>query len=337
MKIHVYGVRKEEKASLEHLGGLLDAELSLSEALPSPASAYDAEGCEGVCVSDEGKVDRLILRCWKNIGVKALAIRSESSENVDLEAARETGLKVCGAVSTPRSESELALLMTLACLRRLPEGVFAGRTLYGRTARVLGDEETVQAVLPLLEAFGCLVEGSEAPAEEAPRVPEGRSISRSILSIFRTEESEDKQEPAPQPAEGESAPADIVLVLGPTGEDTPVLDADFFAALKDGTVLVVVGAEDRVDLPILASAIESGRIGALGLDLAAPKQSYLPLQRAAAPEREAALKKLRAMDRVFLTDHLARRTLDAADEICRSALEGLLNLIHGRDCPTKLV
>ncbi len=336
MKIHVYGVKNEEKEPLQRLSAQLGAELVLSEELPSPNSAYDAEGCEGVCVSGEGKVDRLILRCWKNIGVKAVAIRTEAHGHVDLEAAREAGLRVCGASVSAVSEAEYALLLTLAGLRRLPEGVFAGRNLNGKTACVLGDPETAALVVPLLEAFGCHVAGKEEPTEaeeagEAPKAPESGPVSR-LFSLFSPKEEAPAQE-APS-----AAPCDLVLLLGPcAGGDAPTPDRAFFEGLAGSTVLVSVLAEDRIDLPALVQAIENGRISALGMDLAAPKQSYLPIQAALSPEREEALKKLRRMDRVFLTENLARRTEDAAMEACRSALEGLIALVEGKDCATKLL
>ena len=332
MKIHVYGVKNEEKEVLQRLGAELDAELSLSDALPSPNSAYDAEGCEGVCVSGEGSVDRLILRCWKNVGIKVMAIRSESHAHVDLEAAGETGIRVCGASVSPASEAEFALLLTLASLRRLPEGVYAGRTLNGKTAVLLGDRETADHVLPLLKAFGCHPAGEPSPeAEEKPQAAETDLVSR-VRSMLRPKES------APAaPVNAGAAPCDLVLLLGPCeGENAPCLDAAFFSSLRDGTVLVSVGGEACIDLPALVKALESGRISALGMDLSAPKQSYLPVQTAAAPEREEALRRLRAMDRVFLTENLARRTVDAAEECCRSALDGLIRLLKGKDCPTKL-
>ncbi|MGU0171638.1 NAD(P)-dependent oxidoreductase [Escherichia coli] len=130
-------------------------------------TAKTANGCEAVCifVNDDGS--RPVLEELKKHGVKYIALRCAGFNNVDLDAAKELGLKVVRVpASDPEAVAEHAIGMMMTLNRRIHrayqrtrdanfslEGL-TGFTMYGKTAGVIGTGKIGVAMLRILKGFG---------------------------------------------------------------------------------------------------------------------------------------------------------------------------------------
>ena len=92
MKIFVYEVRGDEREALARASEQFGAELALSEEVPSAENAGLAAGCEGVSVLGQGKLDKTLLRAFRELGVKYLSTRTVGYNRIDLAAAKELGV-----------------------------------------------------------------------------------------------------------------------------------------------------------------------------------------------------------------------------------------------------
>ena len=242
------------------------------------------------------------LRLIQKIGVGV--------NTIDLAAATARGIAVCNLPgSNAPAVAEMTLLLMLACLRRLPlldAATRAGRgwaldaaaqdewgELGGRTVGLVGFGAIPRALAPLLAAFGCAVIHTTRT-----RRPDAAPGWRALPDLL--------------------AEADIVSLHVPLGADTAgLIDAASIARMRPGAVLVNTARGGLVDQPALIDALESGRLGAAGLDVFAHEP--------AGPDEA----RLLALDRVVASPHVAwlttgtwERSLDRAADNCRRLARG---------------
>jgi len=192
------------------------------------------------------------LRLIQKIGVGV--------NTIDLDAARARSIAVCNLPGTnARAVGELALLLMLAALRRLPlfdRSTRAGQgwsldpavqdglgELGSRTVGLVGFGSVPQALAPVLAALGCRVLYT-ARQQRAHAIAEFRDL------------------------EGLLAESDIVSLHVPLRPETAhLIDAGRIARMKRGAILINTARGGLVDQAALTAALQSGQLGAAGLDV----------------------------------------------------------------------
>ena len=115
MKIAVYSTKQYDKKYLQHVNDAYGFELEFFDFLLTAKTAKTANGCEAVCifVNDDGS--RPVLEELKAHGVKYIALRCAGFNNVDLEAAKELGLRVVRVPAySPEAVAEHAIGMMMS-------------------------------------------------------------------------------------------------------------------------------------------------------------------------------------------------------------------------------
>lgn len=167
-----------------------------------------------------------------------------------------TGVTLCNAAGVHDvSTAEMAVLLTLAALRDIPQSVRAqdrqewvhyfSRSLHGKTVVLIGHGEVGKATEARLLPFGCSV---------LPFATSARNHVRDISDV-RT-----------------ALPgADVVILTVPlTARTHHMVDADFLGAMKRGSLLVNVARGPVVDTHALVTALHSGQVHA-ALDVTDPE------------------------------------------------------------------
>jgi phosphoglycerate dehydrogenase-like enzyme len=215
------------------------------------------------------------LRLIQKIGVGV--------NTIDLDAARARGIAVCNLPgSNARAVAEMALLLMLAALRRLPQfdaGLRAGRwgaapavqdrlgELGGKTVGLVGFGAVPAVLAPVLAALGCRVLYTARTPRDAPY--EFRALDALL------------------------AESDIVSLHVPqTAETAGMIDAAAIARMKPGAILVNTARGGLVDEAALLAALRAGQLGAAGLDVFAT-------------EPTPADNPLLALDNVVVAPHVA--------------------------------
>ncbi|MFO0586321.1 MAG: NAD(P)-dependent oxidoreductase [Polyangiaceae bacterium] len=170
------------------------------------------------------------------------------TDAIDLEAARQRGVPVCNAPGTnPFSVSEAALLLLLALARRYKGaarafaearvGAPVGVELHGKTLLVVGAGQSGSRLAKAAEALGMRA----LPIRS--RTPRADFLAMCTV-------------------------ADVVSVHCPLTPDTRgLIGAEVLAAMKPGALLVNCARGPIVDRAALVRALESGRLGGVGLDV----------------------------------------------------------------------
>jgi phosphoglycerate dehydrogenase-like enzyme len=162
----------------------------------------------------------------------------------------------CRGIHGPQM-SELAVLLMLACARRLPamlDDQRAGRwerreqpLLAGRTVCLVGLGSIAETLARLCGAFGMRVTGVSDGRTEAPGI--ARVHPRAALAEAAAE-------------------ADFLVVLLPYSPETHhAVDAGVLAAMKPSAILVNISRGGCVDEEALLAALSVGRLAGAGLDV----------------------------------------------------------------------
>lgn len=171
-------------------------------------------------------------------------------DTIDLEAARRRGIAVCNMPgANTRAVAELTLLLMLASLRRLAEIDTRTRQgdgwrldassldglgeLGGREVGLVGFGAVGKCLAPMLEGIGARVTHTKA-------LPFDQLLAR----------------------------ADIVSLHIPLNDKTTrIMNAEAFAKMKRGSILINTARGGLVDEPALLSALASGQLRGAGLDV----------------------------------------------------------------------
>ena len=262
-------------------------------------------GADGVVVTPAVPVDAEFLDA-SGPQLRIVANYAVGLDNIDLDATRARGVVV---TNTPgvltNATAEHAIGLTLALLRRIPEGdrslrrrdhwewgpdFMIGEGLEGKEVLVVGPGRIGRRVGELLDAFGAQVRFG------------GRDDDvRALL-----------------------ATADVVTLHCPlTAQTGHLVDADALAAMKPTAVLVNTARGPVVDESALVDALRSGSIAGAALDVF--------------EDEPRVSEELLTMENVVLTPHIASATREARlamGMLCVSALRAAL--LEGRTPPNAI-
>ena len=228
---------------------------------------------------------------------------------IDVAAAAGRGIAVCNLPGTnSRAVAEMALLLVLACLRRLGELDRAVRRsggwreawglqdgfgeLGGRTVGLVGYGAVPRLLAPMLAALGAKPVYWTRAAK--PDVPYPWRALEALL-----------------------AESDIVSLHLPLAPDTEkLIDAKAFTRMKPGAILVNTARGALVDEVALAQALRGGRLGAAGLDVFAQEPPPADHPLLALPNVVC------APHLAWLTQETLTRSLDVAHENVRRLRDG---------------
>jgi phosphoglycerate dehydrogenase-like enzyme len=189
---------------------------------------------------------------------------------IDVEAARARGVAVCNNAGVNASAvAEQTVLLMLACLRSAGAGdaaVRAGQQIQMKERlmvegiKELGDCRVgfigfgaiAQATAARLGAWGCTMLYNKRHALDPAREVELGVTFATQDEIART--------------------CDIISLHVPvTPETKGLVNAEFLASTRPGSIIINTARGEIVDQPALAAALESGHVGAAGFDTLSPE------------------------------------------------------------------
>lgn len=329
MKLAVYSTKQYDKKYLQQVNESYQYDLEFFDFLLTEKTAKTAHGCDGVCifVNDDGS--RPVLEELKKHGVKFIALRCAGFNNVDLDAAKELGLRVVRVPAySPEAVAEHAIGMMMTLNRRIHrayqrtrdanfslEGL-TGFTMYGKTAGVIGTGKIGIAALRILKGFGMRLLASD-PYPSAAALELGVEYV-DLPTLF--------------------ANADVITLHCPlTSDNYHLLNRDSFAQMKDGVMIINTSRGGLVDSQAAIEALKTQKIGALGMDVYENERDLFFEDKSNDVIQDDIFRRLSACHNVLFTGHQAFLTAEALISISQTTLENLRQLENGDDCPNALV
>jgi D-3-phosphoglycerate dehydrogenase len=256
--------------------------ISADELLQKVAD-YDA-----IIVRGRTKVNPAVFAAAKNLKVVGRA--GVGVDNIDLNAAREHGVTVVNSpLATTVAVAELAVGMMLSLVREIPRAdatmkigkwikkELEGSELFGKTLGVIGFGRIGSSVAQRAAAFGMKIVGYD-PIIKPEELRERGGEPVSLEELF--------------------ARSDVITLHIPLTNDTRnMLNAEAFAKMKHGVLIVCAARGGVIDEEALLSAFDSGQVAGAALDVFTAEPPGLTA--------------LVAHPRVIATPHIGAQTVES--------------------------
>jgi glyoxylate reductase len=274
-----------------------------------------APGADALVADPSVPVDAEVLDACGD-SLRVVANFAVGYDNVDLDACRERGVVV---TNTPdvltEATAELALALTLAAARRMSDaerdlrarrrvgwdpGAYLGIEIGGSTVGVVGLGRIGNRYARLAHGIG---------AEIVYSGPSPKPAAESKLGARRLELDELLQA------------ADIVSLHAPGTPDTKgLIGRSEVQLIGSNGVLVNTARGSLVDSEAVADALESGALGAAGLDVYEGEPTINP--------------RLLEAPRCVLLPHIGSATVPARDGMASAVADNVIAVLEGREPPS---
>lgn len=272
-----------------------------AEELPEVLPAYD-----GMVVRSRTKVRAPLIDVAKNL--KVIVRGGVGLDNIDVDYARSKGIAVLNTpAASSASVAELTIGYMFALARNIPQSTasmkaglwekkkFKGTELAGKRLGLIGCGRIGQEVAKRASALGMDVvfyRRSQLELDYARQVP--------LDELIRT--------------------SDYISLHTPHTQETHnILDADAFAAMKEGIYVLNCGRGGTIDEDALYEALQSGKVASAALDVYA--------------EEPSKGHKLYTLEQVIGSPHVGASTSEAqarvGAEVAEKIIEFYKRLGHG--------
>ena len=321
MRIAVFSTRAYDRAHFDRANAGHGHALIYLEAHLDITTEPLAHGAEVVCAFVNDRLDAAVLRTLAEGGTRLIALRSAGFNHVDLAAAAGLGLRVVRVPAySPHAVAEHTLALILALNRHIPravarvrDGNFAldglvGFDLFGKTAGVVGTGKIGVCVVRLLAGFGCRVLTYDPfPSPEAAALGATATTLETLL-----------------------AESDVVTLHCPLTPDTHhLMNADAFARLRPGAMLINTSRGGLLDTRSAIAALKTGRLGALGIDVYEEEADLFFEDHSGAVLRDDVFARLLTFPNVIVTAHQAFLTAEALTAIADTTLASITAFAAG--------
>ena len=266
------------------------------------------------------------LEAWAAMGVKFLPCRSIGYDHIPQQKAKELGMRISHSWYPPAGVADYAIMLMLMCnrkvgqiLRRADAQDYSlngkmGRDITRMTVGVIGTGNIGRTVLRHLSGFGCkLLAYDLYPNDEARQYAEYVDLD----TLYKS--------------------CDIItLHTNATAANRHMIDANAIAKMKNGVVLINTARGTLIDPEALINGLESGKIGAAGLDVVENENGlfYFNHMGDALQNRELAM--LRSFPNVIFTPHTAFYTDVNVASMVESAFKAVRAMADGEQTPLEV-
>lgn len=271
-----------------------------------------------VVVVNKVVLDQSVLNSFTAKDLKLIAVAATGTDNIDLDAARKRGIRVC---NVPEYATQSVAQFTMGLILELTSHAggyvqlvlngawqksrmftlldFPSSELSGKKLGIIGYGAIGRAVGGIARGFGMEVVASARPGSSDP-IPEGRLALDDLL-----------------------ARADIVTLHCPLTPDTQnLIDSRTLALMKPSAFLVNTARGGLVDENALIKALEEKRLAGAALDV---------LSREPPPADHPIIQTAQRLDNLLVTPHCAWTAAEARQRLLDEVAENILAFTEGRE------
>ncbi|KXZ56322.1 hypothetical protein GPECTOR_1g284 [Gonium pectorale] len=291
-------------------------------------TAQLAKGFDVVVVFVNDYVTAEVVEVLAKGGVKMVALRCAGFDRVDLAACEKHGIKVARVPTySPESVAEHAVALIFALNRRLHDAYMRTRMGNYALSGLVGMEMKRKVVG---------VVGTGAIGVEACRILKG--IGCNVLAYDVRPNPKVEAMGIPYVTMDELLPqCDIITLHCPLLPSTfHLINKDSIARMKKGVMLINVSRGGLIESDSLFDALESGQIGALGLDVYENEGSLFFVDytmyelRTRMQKWDRKFKTLLSYPQVLVTPHSAFLTQEALYNIATTVCQNIADFTLGK-------
>ncbi len=323
MKVAFFSAKSYDKEyfnkfNSEHQHDLTFLEVPLNEQTASLTAGFDA-----VCVFVNDVINQKTIDVISANGIKVIALRCAGFNNVDLKAAKSSGIKVVRVPAySPESVAEhaVALILTLnrkthKAYNRVREGNFSienltGFNLFGKTVGVIGTGLIGASFCKIMLGFGCKVLAYDI--RESEELTQIGVQYKSLDEVFRDSE--------------------IISLHCPLNPNTAYLiNQESIEKMKDGVMLINTSRGALINTQDAIEGLKTGKIGFLGIDVYEQEADLFFQDLSEIVIQDDVIARLISFPNVLITGHLGFFTKEALEEIATITLGNLSDFKNGKE------
>ena len=312
MKVVLFSAKPHDRTSFLAANASQGHELTFLEPRLNVETSVLAAGFPVVCVFVNDVVDREVIEALQRQEARLIALRSAGFNHVDLAAADRSGLAVVRVPAySPFAVAEHTVGLMLSLTRslhrayaRVRDGNFAlegllGFDLHGRTVGVVGTGRIGTGVVRIMRGFGCRVLTSDPVP--SPECETAGAVPVSLDALL--------------------AESDIITLHCPLVPDThQLIDHEAFGRMRRGVMLINTSRGALVDANAAITALKSGILGHLGLDVYEEEGDLFFQDLSATVIQDDVFMRLLTFPNVLITGHQAFFTREAVQHIAETTL-----------------
>lgn len=323
MKILFYDTKSYDKDSFqEALLAFPDIQVEYTKSDLDPLTAAMAEGFDGVCafVSSDVSRDTLTILHQKKVGV--VLMRCAGYNNVDLEAAREYGIRImCVPGYSPEAVAEHAMALALACNRRIykaynkvRENDFSLNGLMGfnfhqKIAGIIGSGKIGAAMCRICHGFGMKIIAYDVyPNPDLKDFVEYVSLEELL------------------------AKSDLISLHCPLLDSTyHMINLSTIKQMKDGVILVNTSRGALIKTDDLIEGIRMHKFAGVGLDVYEEETNNVFEDRSEEIMESSTTARLLSFPNVMITSHQGFFTREALSSIAQTTLQNATDYTNKKE------
>ena len=281
-----------------------------------------AQGADAVCAFVNDKPDATVMATLAAAGVKVLALRCAGFNNVDLEAAKQNGIKVCRVPAySPHAVAEHAVAMILTLNRkthkaynRVREQNFSlngllGFDLYQKTVGVVGTGNIGKVFAEIMSGFGCKVLAFD--------ITKDSDLEKKGIEYVSMEKILEQ--------------SDIVSLHCPLTDKTKhLINESTINKLKKGVMLINTSRGGLIDTNMVIEGLKSKKIGYLGIDVYEQEEHLFFRDLSASIIEDDTIQRLMSFPNVLVTAHQAFFTEEALYQITKTTFQSIDEILSGK-------
>ncbi|MGJ1403904.1 2-hydroxyacid dehydrogenase [Sphingobacterium sp. G1-14] len=318
MKIAFFSTKPYDKLFFEQENSTYGFQFNFYETHLGPHIANAIEDEKVVCAFVNDKLNRQVIEVLAQKGVDLIALRCAGFNNVDLEAAREFGIKVCRVPAySPEAVAEhtMAMLLTLnrkthKAYNRVREQNFAlngllGFNLHQKKIGVIGTGKIGKAFIKIALGFGANVIAYDLYPDQQ-LTAQGVNY-RSLDEVFKE--------------------SDIISLHCPlTPENHYLINKESLDKMKDGVTIINTSRGNLINTNDAIKALKERKIGLLGIDVYEQEEKLFFKDLSTTIIEDETIQLLMSYPNVLVTAHQAFFTTEALTEISQRTLRSISDL-----------
>lgn len=320
-KVTCYGVRPNE-VEFFHKFNKYNYELNLVESLCNHENAQEAKGSDAVILRGNCKGDRQNLELFASYGIKYVFTRTVGFNHIDLEAARELGIRVARVPGySPNAIAELALTLAMSLLRHVSHTVNktskgdtrVDATMFSKEIRncnvgIVGTGKIGLTEAKLFKGLGAKVYGYDVfQSDAAKEVVEFVELDE-LLNV-----------------------CDIISIHVPyfPGQNDAMINAEFISKMKDKAILINTARGELQDNKAILDAVKSGKLEGYGTDVLPNETNYFfkDFGSVANIEDEVVRELFELYPKVLITPHIGSNTDEALSNMIEISFDNLNEIL----------
>ena len=315
MKVTFFSSKPYDKEFFDKVNQDFNFELEYFETHLGPHILNVIDHSDAVCAFVNDTLNAEVLESLSKKGVKYIALRCAGFNNVDLEAAKRLGMRVCRVPAySPEAVAEHAMAMILTLNRkthkaynRVREQNFSlnglmGFNLYQKTIGVIGTGNIGTAFAKIAKGFGAKI-----LAYDIAESQELKDLGIEYVSLDRV-----------------LSESDIISLHCPLMDSTHhLIDKESISKMKENVMIINTSRGGLIDTKAVIEGLKSKHIGYLGIDVYEQEEKLFFRDLSHTIIEDDTIQRLMSFPNVLVTAHQAFFTEEALHQIATSTLSSL--------------